>query len=137
MIGPSRPLTDGPGELDGVLCRHRTPSRGTPGPGGVTDSGPIGLPPGGMDDGLEESSAASGGGSDGGTGGVPGLTRTPTATSNKDRGLADSAAIYSQWEGAWGTGMAQRLLPAVWPSSPGPPNTLQWLPGQVLHQSRP
>ena len=91
------------------------PSRGTQGPGGVPDSGPLGLPPGGTDGGSEKTSAEIVGGSDGRTGGGPGLTRTLTATSNKDRGLADSAAAHSQWDGTGGTGMAQHPIPTVWP----------------------
>ena len=36
-----------------------------------------------------------------------------------------------------GTGISRRPLPVVWPQTPGPTNTLWWLPGQVLHQSHP
>ena len=54
----------------------------------------------------DKETAAGRGGSDGRTGGVLGLTSTSTETSNKDRGLVDSAAVHSQWDGAGDTGMA-------------------------------
>ena len=92
--------------LDGVLCYHRTLSRGTQGPGGFPDGGPLGLPPGESDGSEETRTDSSGGGSDGHTVGGPGLTRTSPATSNKDRGLAYSAAVHIQWHGAGGPGMA-------------------------------
>ena len=105
-IGPSRPLLEGPLELDVFLCHHRTPSLGTQGPCGVPYGGPLGLPPGRMDGGLVQRTEAIRGGSDNRTGGGAGLTRTLTATSDKDRGLAYSAAVHSQWGGTGGTGMA-------------------------------
>ena len=49
--------------------------------------------------------ATSRGGTDGRVGRSPSHTRTSTATSNKDQGLADSAAFHSKWDGAGGTGI--------------------------------
>ena len=47
-----------------------------------------------------------GGGVTGGdTGRVPGPKRKSTAVGNKDRGLADGAAVYSKWDGARGAEM--------------------------------
>ena len=66
-----------------------------------------------------------------------GLTRTSTATSDKDWVLADSTAVHSQWDGDWGKGMTRRPLPAVCHQSPGPSNTLLRLTSQFFHQSRP
>ena len=57
------------------------------------------------DGGSEKRIAAGRGGTDGRPGRSPGPTRTSTATSDKTRGLADSAAIHSQWDGSEGTGM--------------------------------
>ena len=45
---------------------------------------------------------SGGGGSNSRTGGGPGLTSMSTATSEKYRGLVDSAAVHSQWDGAGG-----------------------------------
>ena len=39
-------------------------------------------------------------------GGAPGLTRTSTATSNKDRGLAEISTVHSKWDRYGGTGMS-------------------------------
>ena len=83
-----------------------TPRCSTQGPGGVTDGVPLGLRPGRTESGSVKRTAASGGGTDGHTGGGPGLTHTLTATSDKDRGQADSAAVHIKWEGAGCTGMA-------------------------------
>ena len=44
---------DGPWELDGVLCHHRTPLHIAHGPGGVPDSAPPHLPPRGKNGGAE------------------------------------------------------------------------------------
>ena len=135
--GPSRPFPDGPWELDGALCYHRTLSRGTQRPGGVSDGWPLGLSPGGLD-GCEETRTDSGrGGSDGRTGGAPGLERTSPVRSDKYRGLAYSAAVNSQWDGAGGPGMERRPIPVVWPGSPGPSHLLWWMSGKNFNQSRP
>ena len=80
---------------------------------------------------------ASGGGSDGHIGGGPGLTRTSTATSDKDRGLADSAAVHIKWDRDGGIGMALRPLRVVWHRAPRPPYTLRRMPSQVCDESRP
>ena len=88
---------------------------GTQGPGVVPDFGTIGLLLEGSD-GSEETRTDSGrGGSDSLTGGGPGLTRTLPATSNKYRGLDESASVHNQWDGAGGPGMSRRPLPEVWP----------------------
>ena len=60
------------------------------------DSRPLSLPPGGSDGGLVKEPTAGGRGTDGNTGRVPGPTRMSTAMCNRDRGLADSAAVHSK-----------------------------------------
>ena len=74
------------------------------------------LPPGRSDGSEKTRTDSGGGGSDGRTGGGPGLACTSPATINKDRGMAYSAAVHSQWDGSGGGGgIAQRPLPTVWP----------------------
>ena len=68
--------------------------------------GTLGLPLGGTDGGSTKRTATSGGGNNGRTGGGPSLTRTSTAKSIKERGLANSAAVHSKWDGSEGTVMA-------------------------------
>ena len=70
------------------------------------DCRPLGLPPRGSDGGLAKEPPEGGGGTGGDTRRGPGPTRTSSVTGDKDRGLADSAAIYSKWDGSGGTGMA-------------------------------
>ena len=82
--------------VDGVLCHHRTPGYSTKVSSEVTDGQPLGLSPGGLDGGLATESTAGGGGTGGYTSKVPGPKRMLTAMGDKDRGLADGAAVHSK-----------------------------------------
>ena len=55
----------------------------------------------------------------------------------KNRGLANGAAIHSEWDRAGGAGVAGCRLPALWPRATRPPHTLRWLQRQVLNLPRP
>ena len=66
----------------------------------------LGLSPRGLDGGSEAEHTAGGGGTGINNLRVPGPRRTLTATTNKDRGLADGADVHGEWDIYGGEGMA-------------------------------
>ena len=98
---------------------------------------PLVLLPGGSDSGSETGPTAGRGGTGGNNGKGPGPTRTLNAMGDKDRGLADSAAVHSKWDRDGGTGMARRHLPAVWPRAPRYSHILLRLQRQVQYLPHP
>ena len=65
----------------------------------------LGLSLGGSDSGLAADYTVDRGGTGGNNSRGPGPRRTLTATGEKDRGLADGAAVHSEWDQAGGSGM--------------------------------
>ena len=62
---------------------------------------------------------------------VPRLTST--AASDKDRDMADGAAVHGKWDGTGCAGMARFPVPAIWPRPPRPPSLLRRLQHHFLH----
>ena len=82
------------------MCHHRTPRHSTKRTGGVPDGRSLVLFPRGSDSGSVAEHTAGGGGIGSDNHRGPGPRRMSLATGNKHRGLADSAAVHSEWDRA-------------------------------------
>ena len=51
----------------------------------------------------------------------PGRSHLSAETGDKNRGLANGAAIHSEWDRAGSAGMVGCRLPALWPRATRPP----------------
>ena len=87
------------------MSSHDTSSQHS-GPGGVPDGRPLGLPPKGAEGGLAADHTAGKEVPGYNHLKVPGPRRTSTETDNKNRDLADGAAIQGEWDRDGGAGMA-------------------------------
>ena len=135
--GPPGPDKDGPWELDGVLCYHRTSSRSVQGTEGVYDGIPRQIYVRGevRGDGAKRNVV------DRGTGGDPGgclcPSHTPLAVGDEDGGMADGAAVNSKWDETGCAGMARWPLPEILPRDPRPLQVLWLLQRRLINTQYP